>query len=135
MPRPRRHPGRRPAQRRLAKLRRAGARARACRSPIPQPHWTVAGAHAAGIESSATSSCSAASGAARARAPFVAITGTNGKSTTTALIAHHAARGRPRRRSSAAISAAPILTLDAAASRALSTCWSARPSSSISRRR
>ena len=39
--------------------------------------------------SSATSSCSAASGARMCpAAPFIAITGTNGKSTTTALIAH-----------------------------------------------
>ena len=42
-----------------------------------------------GSRSSATSSCSAASGPrSRPDAPFVAITGTNGKSTTTALIAH-----------------------------------------------
>ena len=39
--------------------------------------------------SSATLSSSPGSGRARApKAPFVAITGTNGKSTTTALIAH-----------------------------------------------
>ena len=56
----------------------------------PEPHWTVAGARKRrASRSSATSSFSAAS-ARRSRrgAPFVAITGTNGKSTTTALIAH-----------------------------------------------
>ena len=40
------------------------------------------------LKSSATSSCSSASAAAAPDAPFIAITGTNGKSTTTALIAH-----------------------------------------------
>jgi UDP-N-acetylmuramoylalanine--D-glutamate ligase len=54
----------------------------------PKPHWTVELARAQVSRSSATSSCSAASGAACADAPFIAITGTNGKSTTTALIAH-----------------------------------------------
>jgi UDP-N-acetylmuramoylalanine--D-glutamate ligase len=55
----------------------------------PKPHWTVDLAHAAGVEiigdvelfvrerRSLAPSC-----------PFIAITGTNGKSTTTALIAH-----------------------------------------------
>jgi len=55
----------------------------------PEPHWTVAEARAAGVEiigdielfcRERARSCS--------DAPFVAITGTNGKSTTTALIAH-----------------------------------------------
>src|SRR5205823_9482770 len=55
----------------------------------PEPHWTVAKARAAGVEvigdvelfcRERATSC--------AEAPFVAITGTNGKSTTTALIAH-----------------------------------------------
>ena len=79
----------------------------------PEPHWTVEhGAGGAASRSSATSSCSAASARRRAAAPFVAITGTNGKSTTTALIAPYP-RGRgPRRRSSAAISARAILILE-----------------------
>ena len=65
------------------------------------------GARLPASRSSATSSCSAASGApARRRAPFIAITGTNGKSTTTALIGAHLL-GRPgATRRSAAISAA-----------------------------
>jgi UDP-N-acetylmuramoylalanine--D-glutamate ligase len=55
----------------------------------PEPHWTVARAKAAGVEiigdielfcREREVSCP--------DAPFVAITGTNGKSTTTALIAH-----------------------------------------------
>src|SRR5262245_37286259 len=55
----------------------------------PEPHWTVAKAKAAGVEivgdielfcRQRAESCP--------DAPFVAITGTNGKSTTTALIAH-----------------------------------------------
>src|SRR5438552_6513806 len=55
----------------------------------PAPHWTVAKAKAAGVEiigdvelfcRERAKSCP--------DAPFVAITGTNGKSTTTALIAH-----------------------------------------------
>jgi UDP-N-acetylmuramoylalanine--D-glutamate ligase len=55
----------------------------------PEPHWTVATAKAAGVEiigdielfcRDRNRSCP--------EAPFVAITGTNGKSTTTALIAH-----------------------------------------------
>ena len=55
----------------------------------PEPHWTVAKARAAGVEivgdielfcRERAKSCT--------DAPFVAITGTNGKSTTTALIAH-----------------------------------------------
>jgi UDP-N-acetylmuramoylalanine--D-glutamate ligase len=48
----------------------------------PKPHWTVDLARAAGVETI---------GERRALAPdcpFIAITGTNGKSTTTALIAH-----------------------------------------------
>jgi len=55
----------------------------------PEPHWSVVKARAAGVEiigdielfcRERAKSCPAA--------PFVAITGTNGKSTTTALIAH-----------------------------------------------
>jgi UDP-N-acetylmuramoylalanine--D-glutamate ligase len=54
----------------------------------PAPHWSVEKAREAGSRSSATSNSSAASGGLRAGCPFIAITGTNGKSTTTALIAH-----------------------------------------------
>jgi UDP-N-acetylmuramoylalanine--D-glutamate ligase len=63
----------------------------------PEPHWTVAKARAAGVEiigdielfcRERAKSCP--------DAPFVAITGTNGKSTTTALTAHLLqAGGRP----------------------------------------
>ena len=55
----------------------------------PQPHWSVLAAKAAGvpvigdIELFCRERASIAAGA-----PFIAITGTNGKSTTTALIAH-----------------------------------------------
>jgi UDP-N-acetylmuramoylalanine--D-glutamate ligase len=55
----------------------------------PKPHWTVDLARAAGVEIIGDVELFArertASGAA---APFIAITGTNGKSTTTALAAH-----------------------------------------------
>jgi UDP-N-acetylmuramoylalanine--D-glutamate ligase len=55
----------------------------------PEPHWTVKLAHAAGVPVVGDIELFARERAARAPdAPFVAITGTNGKSTTTALIAH-----------------------------------------------
>jgi UDP-N-acetylmuramoylalanine--D-glutamate ligase len=55
----------------------------------PIPHWSVALAHAAGAEVIGDIELFSRERAARApNAPFVAITGTNGKSTTTALIAH-----------------------------------------------
>jgi UDP-N-acetylmuramoylalanine--D-glutamate ligase len=55
----------------------------------PQPHWTVALATAAGVEIIGDVELFGRERAARAPdAPFIAITGTNGKSTTTALIAH-----------------------------------------------
>ena len=55
----------------------------------PKPHWTVERARAAGVEIVGDVELFARERAARARrAPLVAITGTNGKSTTTALIAH-----------------------------------------------
>src|SRR6476661_6623316 len=55
----------------------------------PEPHWTVAKARAAGVEIIGDVELFCRERAARAPdAPFVAITGTNGKSTTTALIAH-----------------------------------------------
>ena len=55
----------------------------------PQPHWTVERARAADVEVIGDIELFARERAARApQAPLVAITGTNGKSTTTALIAH-----------------------------------------------
>jgi UDP-N-acetylmuramoylalanine--D-glutamate ligase len=55
----------------------------------PKPHWTVERAKAAGIEIIGDIELFCRERAALApRAPFVAITGANGKSTTTALIAH-----------------------------------------------
>jgi UDP-N-acetylmuramoylalanine--D-glutamate ligase len=55
----------------------------------PEPHWTVAKAKAAGVEIIGDVEIFARERAAHApNAPFIAITGTNGKSTTTALISH-----------------------------------------------
>ncbi|KAF2989480.1 UDP-N-acetylmuramoyl-L-alanine--D-glutamate ligase [Methylocystis sp. MJC1] len=55
----------------------------------PEPHWTVARARAAGVEVIGDIELFCRERAAHAGgAPFIAITGTNGKSTTTALIAH-----------------------------------------------
>ena len=55
----------------------------------PAPHWTVERARAAGVEIIGDIELFCREREARAGgAPFVAITGTNGKSTTTALIAH-----------------------------------------------
>ena len=55
----------------------------------PKPHWTVDRAQAAGVEIVGDIELFVRERRARAPgAPFVAITGTNGKSTTTALIAH-----------------------------------------------
>ena len=60
----------------------------------PAPHWTVALAHQAGVEVIGDVELFCRERASLAPdAPFVAITGTNGKSTTTALIAHLAAAG------------------------------------------
>ena len=55
----------------------------------PAPHWSVQRAHAAGVEiiGDVELFCRERSRVAP-RSPFVAITGTNGKSTTTALTAH-----------------------------------------------
>lgn len=55
----------------------------------PAPHWTVPLARAAGVEIIGDIELFCRERAARTGgSPFVAITGTNGKSTTTALIAH-----------------------------------------------
>jgi UDP-N-acetylmuramoylalanine--D-glutamate ligase len=55
----------------------------------PSPHWTVGKARAAGIEIIGDIEIMVRERRAHApHAPLVAITGTNGKSTTTALIAH-----------------------------------------------
>ncbi|MEZ5816004.1 MAG: UDP-N-acetylmuramoyl-L-alanine--D-glutamate ligase [Hyphomicrobiaceae bacterium] len=55
----------------------------------PEPHWTVEAAQAAGVEVIGDIEIFCRERRAHApRSPFIAITGTNGKSTTTALIAH-----------------------------------------------
>jgi UDP-N-acetylmuramoylalanine--D-glutamate ligase len=55
----------------------------------PKPHWTVDLAHAAGVEIIGDVELFVRERRAHALdCPFIAITGTNGKSTTTALIAH-----------------------------------------------
>jgi UDP-N-acetylmuramoylalanine--D-glutamate ligase len=55
----------------------------------PQPHWVVRAARTAGVEIIGDIELFSRERAKRApQAPFVAITGTNGKSTTTAIIAH-----------------------------------------------
>ena len=55
----------------------------------PEPHWTVQKARAAGVEIIGDIELFCRERQRHVpRAPFVAITGTNGKSTTTALIAH-----------------------------------------------
>jgi UDP-N-acetylmuramoylalanine--D-glutamate ligase len=55
----------------------------------PAPHWTVVKARQSGVEIIGDIELFARERALRApKAPFIAITGTNGKSTTTALVAH-----------------------------------------------
>ncbi len=55
----------------------------------PKPHWTVDLAHAAKVEIIGDIELFARErNRAASKAPFIGITGTNGKSTTTALIAH-----------------------------------------------
>ncbi len=53
-----------------------------------EPHWSAVKAREAGVEIIAISSFSPERRLVAPEAPVVAITGTNGKSTTTALIAH-----------------------------------------------
>src|SRR6202047_5326471 len=61
----------------------------------PKPHWSVLAAREAGVEVIGDIELFCRERAKLAPdAPFVAITGTNGKSTTTALIAHLAASAR-----------------------------------------
>jgi UDP-N-acetylmuramoylalanine--D-glutamate ligase len=55
----------------------------------PVPHWTVAKARQSGVEIIGDIEVFARERALRSpKGPFIAITGTNGKSTTTALVAH-----------------------------------------------
>lgn len=55
----------------------------------PEPHWTVKAAHEAGVEVIGDIELFLRQRAVDApAAPFIAITGTNGKSTTTALVTH-----------------------------------------------
>ncbi|MEP9379579.1 UDP-N-acetylmuramoyl-L-alanine--D-glutamate ligase [Aquabacter sp. CN5-332] len=60
----------------------------------PEPHWSVKLAQAAGVEIIGDIELFCRERRAHARhSPFIAITGTNGKSTTTALISHLLQRG------------------------------------------
>jgi hypothetical protein len=79
----------------------------------PKPHWTVELAKGAGVEIIGDIELFFREQAQdRAAAPFVAITGTNGKSTTTALIAHPECARPAATRRWAAISARAVLTLE-----------------------
>ena len=98
----------------------------------PAPHWTVEKAAAAGVEILGDIELFARTVTAapeHKRPKVVAITGTNGKSTTTALIGHICAAGRPRRahRRQHRLSACWAWRTCTAAR---STCWSCRPTSS-----
>ena len=102
----------------------------------PAPHWTVGLARKAGVEVIGDIELFCRERRRLAPdAPFVAITGTNGKSTTTALIASSAAsRPATTRRLGGNIGTA-ILSLEPPRDRTASTWSSARPTRSISRRR
>ncbi|MFM9938602.1 MAG: Mur ligase family protein [Hyphomicrobiaceae bacterium] len=79
----------------------------------PEPHWTVKRAAAAGVEVIGDIEIFCRERARHwPQAPFVAITGTNGKSTTTALIAHILGRAGIDAQMGGNIGRA-ILTLDA----------------------
>ena len=83
------------AQRRLVARSPRWCSRPAFRSRIRQPHWVVELAQKAGVEVIGDIELFCRERRRHAPdAPFVAITGTNGKSTTTALIAHLAASGR-----------------------------------------
>ncbi len=78
----------------------------------PKPHWSVDLARSAGVEIIGDVELFVRERRAHAPdCPFIAITGTNGKSTTTALIAH-IQKSSGVTRSWAAISAPQVLTLD-----------------------
>ncbi|RFC62786.1 UDP-N-acetylmuramoyl-L-alanine--D-glutamate ligase [Fulvimarina endophytica] len=78
----------------------------------PKPHWTVDLANAAGVPIIGDVEIFGRERAAQApSAPFVAITGTNGKSTTTALIAH-CLRSAGRVTQLGGNIGVPVLTLD-----------------------
>jgi UDP-N-acetylmuramoylalanine--D-glutamate ligase len=100
----------------------------------PKPHWTVDLARAAGVEIVGDVELFVRERRAHAPiAPFIAITGTNGKSTTTALIAHILKSSGRDTQLGGNIGTA-VLTLEPPAPAA--SMWSnARPTRSISRRR
>lgn len=81
----------------------------------PKPHWTVELARGAGVEIIGDVELFARERAALSpRAPLIAVTGTNGKSTTTALIAHIIASSGRNAQMGGNIGRA-VMTLDAPA--------------------
>ena len=106
--------------------------------PLTHPEAALDGgarASAAGVEIIGDIELFCRERAARAPdAPFVAITGTNGKSTTTALIAH-LLRAAGRDVQMGGNIGTPVLDAGAAAPTAAFTSSSVRPSRSTSRRR